>query len=138
MVRIDTSLFASALDMAQICSVDAATARRYRREKKAPYWPAKLLDLYGRGRVLPEKWKYCFVNPRGNLEIYGSGEISEGDILNIQWKDSLHYQQLSNLQHELSKAQRRIEQLEKSLDHAMADKGDKPAANHSSYFRGRV
>lgn len=51
-VPIDTSYIFTSAAVAEVCDVDIATARRYLRMRRAPYCAAKLIDLYGWGRVL--------------------------------------------------------------------------------------
>lgn len=113
----------------EVCGVHEKTATKYLQDREAPYMACKLLDIYGRGRVLPENWNHIFINPKSNLEIYQVGEVCENDILNIKWARLLHYSQVETLQKELSDANEKIKQLEQYLSEARQQLGEQPAAN---------
>lgn len=119
--------------LAELCKVSERTARRYIKAGEAPYPVYKLLDLYSRSRVLPDSWKHLFVNGRGNLEIYKSGEVRECDILNIEWQRKLMYMQASTHKLEMRKIMKRVAVLEQALDDVNLTKGLNPAANDGGY-----
>ena len=102
----------------ETCGVHEKTALRYLRERKAPDMACKLLDLYGRGRVLPESGNHCFINQSGNLEIYQVGEISMSEITNTQWAKQLYKSHTRTLEQELEKAKAQIKRLEHFLAEA--------------------
>ena len=135
--RINTEHYFSARSIANAIGVNIRTARRYRSTGKAPAPVATLLDLVARGRILPDKWNHCFINHRGNLEIYGVGEISEGEIETMRWQESLHRQHIALLERKLSEATKRIELLESTLSELRAKNGEMGAANDRD-FVGRV
>ena len=112
-----------------VCDVTINAARRYISSRKAPSMAVKLIYLYANGRVLPDSWNHCFINALGKLEFHGVGEMSESEIVSMEWSRKLYYDQVKSLEHRLEKANQRIKQLEHCLDEANAQMGKVPAAN---------
>ncbi|HTF95260.1 MAG TPA: MerR family transcriptional regulator [Cellvibrio sp.] len=98
-------------NIAKVCRVSNRTAQRYLAAGKAPYAVCRLLELEARGRVLPDNWRYCFVNARGNLEINQVGEVSENEITSIHWLNS----RIGGLNRELKDSQARVKELDSLL-----------------------
>lgn len=136
--RFISDLDVSAADIAKYSGVPLGTARRYLKNREAPYAVGALTELYLRGRVLPDSWNHCFINLKGNLELHQIGEVSENDVMNIDWTRRLHYSQVKTLKRQLSKTERRNRQLEKHLEEARRQLGGVTAANDPYRFpKGR-
>lgn len=123
-------------NITKICRVSEKTAGRYLKAQKAPYAVCRLLELESRGRILPDKWTHCFINKRGNLEIYQVGEVSEDDIVSIQWTNQLFNGRINTLTRDLSASEARVKELEALLAQEQAKhivKADNsPVTNHET------
>jgi hypothetical protein len=125
--RIDDIHGISKKKIQEICKVSRTTAYRYLKDGEAPYAEAKLIDLYCRGRILPEKWNHTFINKNGDMEINGVEAVKEGQICNMSWaissKDEKIYRLENELKHtinsltkEIVKARVMIAELDEQLE----------------------
>lgn len=119
----------SADNIVEICKVSKATARRYVESGKAPYPIYKLLELHAAGRIVPETWRYCYFNTRGELILNGLGYLTENQIVDLYQQKERHYWEVRGLNMRIEKLKGKVEQLQECLDEANVRLGVSQAAN---------